>query len=172
MCSDLREVLNIQREDLNARLMHVCHEGGTGEARFLLERGADVHLRRGRDGGLWKGGKYAFSGVPRAARYGHLGLVSTLLDAGGGNLEEALFQAASRPYSTSMVALLLERGADIHYQGDLALFHAAQSGRYSTTRLLLSRGARVHACSIAVAERHRHYGVAMLLRRASKTASY
>ena len=71
-----------------------------------------------------------------------------------------------------MVALLLERGADIHFEGDLALFHAAQHGRYSTTRLLLSRGARVHARSIDIAERHRHIGVAMLLRRASETASY
>ena len=118
--------------DVNATLRDICAEGGGKDARFLLAHGADAN--------------HAVEGewpvLDRAARSGHVAVVEALLDAGAGDIDEALW-AAAMGGQTAVVALLLDRGADIHYERDCTLYTAAHFGHLETATLLL-RPARGH----------------------------
>ena len=59
-------------------------------------------------------------------------------------LNDQLIEAAENGH-TDTVALLLDRGADVHADDDYALHWAALKGRTETVALLLDRGANVHA---------------------------
>ena len=59
-----------------------------------------------------------------------------------------LFDAASIG-NNALVAFLLDHGANIHGQNDLALRWAAENGHTETVKLLLDRGANIHACDDA-----------------------
>jgi hypothetical protein len=60
------------------------------------------------------------------------------------NLENQLIEAAENGHKET-VALLLDKGADIHARYDLALVGAAENGHKETVALLLDRGADIHA---------------------------
>ena len=123
--------------DLNATLWEVCKEGGGNDARFLLAHGADVRHR--------------YMGVlpvlPQAASNGHLAVVEALLDAGGGALndedeqEDKARDDAAEGGHTAIVLLLLDRGADVHWGNNSALWRSSGNGHLDTVRLLLARGA-------------------------------
>jgi len=49
-----------------------------------------------------------------------------------------------RSTNVSSISPLLDRGADVHTQGDWALRLTIEKGNYELVRLLLDRGADVH----------------------------
>ena len=65
---------------------------------------------------------------------------------------------------TDVVALLLDRGADLHYADDHVLYWAAVNGHLETVLLLLRRGATALTYILHASERHGHHAVADLLR--------
>ena len=92
--------------------------GGLRDVRFLLARGADVEST---STFVYEGQRLSMSALQWSAFHGHLAVVTALLDAGAVQKDLAL-AVASRAARAPVVALLLDRGADIHYQDDLALY--------------------------------------------------
>ena len=141
--------------DVNATLLDICEEGGAKDARFRLARGADAN-HVGVD-------RWRLSVLSRAAHCGRLSVVEALLDAGAGGLEDALRLATERG-DTAVAVLLLDRGTDVHYDNDGALFWSARNGHLETSTLLLQRGATATNLILAVAVQHGRHAIADLLR--------
>ena len=139
--------------NVNATLWDICEEGGGKDTRFLLAHGAGAN-HVGVDG--WRV-------IWRASRNGHLGVVEALLDAGADGLGEALYDAANDGH-TAAVALLLDRGVDIHSANDFALYCAALYGHLATATLLLQRGATAQDYILADVVRFGRHAIADLLR--------
>ena len=148
---------------LGATLCQASAAGGLRDVRFLLARGTDVEhmtafVKEDGTEGLW-------TALDWSAHAGMLPVVTALLDAGAGELELALYNAALNG-RTPVVALLLDRGADIHYDADGCVIVASQNGRLATATLLLDRGANLHAqddLSLRKAAEHGHVEVVRLL---------
>ena len=138
---------------MNMTLLDICREGGGEDARFLLAHGADANHR---GEGIWPA-------LSRAAFNGHLAVVEALLDAGAGELGLALGDAAASG-KTHVAALLLDRGADVHRDNDVALYYSVLSGELATVLLLLERGATARDNILATAVRVGHHAIADLLR--------
>ena len=139
--------------DVNETLHDISREGGGKDARFLLAHGADAnHI-----------GDYGVAVLSRAAHNGRLDVVEALLDAGADRLEAALELGAVQG-CTAVIALLLDRGADVHYGDDNALFWAAREGHLETATLLLQRGASAQNRFLALAADRGHRATADLLR--------
>ena len=140
--------------DVNTTLVDISREGGGKDARFLLAHGADPN-HRAEDG---------WTVLTRAATQGHVTVLEALLDAGANLVGRKALLCAATAGQTSAVTLLLDRGADIHFSGDAALYRAALNGRLETTTLLLQRGATPIAAFVDVAVGGGHHAVADLLR--------
>ena len=66
------------------------------------------------------------------------------------------------------VKIALERGADVHAGGDLALRWASEQGHYNVVELLLKNGANVHADddgALQLASHRGHTDVVELLKK-------
>jgi ankyrin repeat protein len=128
--------------ELGRTLCEAAEAGGLLDVRFLLARGADVDARSvyvKRDGK-----ELNWTALQWAARFGHLAVCSSLLDAGAARRDSALYTASFNGRSP-VVALLLDRGANIHFRDGSALVGSAQKGHLATATLLLDRGADIHA---------------------------
>ena len=128
-------LLSMHGGRVNWTLHDISIKGGGNDARFLLAHGADANYRKG---------EYGWPVIWRASCSGHFAVVEALLDAGAGELGEALVKAGRH---TAVLKLLLDHGADVHYANDLALWHAARNGHLETATLLLDRGADPNAHS-------------------------
>ena len=138
--------------DVNKTLMTICREGGGKDARFLLAHGVDANY-------LWGG----WPMIRWAAHHGRVDVVEALLNAGAGELGESLSDGAGEG-NTAVVALLLDRLANVHYSDDQALQFATMYGHLETATLLLQRGATARNRILAAAVHRGHHAVADLLR--------
>ena len=144
---------------LGATLVDAARAGGLRDVTFLLARGADVNYPQVNENGA------TTTALWTSSYYGHLAVVTALLDAGAQARGQALTCAAGGGRTTS-VALLLDRGVDIHWEDDCPLREAARQGKVNAVRLLLDRGADVHALNDAAlleARRNGHEAVVALL---------
>ena len=148
---------------LGATLCQAAHAGGLLDVRFLLSRGADVeHRTVFKDG---DGSEVMWTALCWAADAGKLGVCETLLDAGAGERDQALYNASFHGL-TPITALLLDCGADIQFQNGDALINSAQRGDRATAKLLLDRGADVNAQNgrpIVLAAQNGHLEMVRLL---------
>ena len=135
-------LLSMNGGDLGTTLCQAATAGGILDVRFLLKRGADVEARTVFVNEI--GEELTRTPLLWAASTGKVEVARALLDAGAGELEMALYTAAFNG-RTPVVALLLDRGADIHDNEDDCVMVAAQGGYSATVTLLLDRGSDVHA---------------------------
>lgn len=82
-----------------------------------------------------------------AAWHGQTKLIEQLLDKGADVRanNDVALLFAASNGHTASVELLLNRGADVHSENDSAISQAANSGHTETVELLLDRGADIHA---------------------------
>ena len=135
---------------LGVTLNQAADAGGLRDTTFLLER-ADVNY-------IHNGG----TALMHSSESGNLEVVRLLLDAGAIAPGWCLHVSASRGH-TAVAALLLDRGADVHYFDDVALRVAAERGHLETARMLLDRGAVHLEQAFRIARDHGHDDVAALL---------
>ena len=86
------------------------------------------------------------------ARYGITDVLAELLKGGGYRTADSklggdALLAAVRHGQAETLRLLLEHGANVHYEGDQAVILAAQQGNVETVRVLLGYGVNVNALS-------------------------
>ena len=152
-------LLTMNRGVLGATLCEAARAGGPRDATFLLARGADVNFEHRHEN---------MTPLEHSAERGHLPEATLLLDAGAGRLNSALLYTtvSGHPH---VAALLLDRGADVHYLDDAPLRFSAEDGFLEMVRLLLDRGADVQALDEAALRMARSNGhdavVALLLER-------
>jgi ankyrin repeat protein len=128
-------LLCMNEGDLASTLCEAAAAGGLLDVRCLLAWGADVdawtvYTHADGDEELWTPLEWAVDA-------GHLAVCDALVDAGALEIDWALY-CASYSGHTAIVAMLLEKGAEIHDD-------EAQKGHLATATLLLDRGADVHA---------------------------
>lgn len=125
---------------VTSALQYAASLGNIGMMRFLLERGASIHLPEHACG-------YMYSPVEGAAVYGHEGAVEFLLERGA-SPNEALRGAAKRG-EPRVVQWLLDRSPDLLYQengnvGRRALFYAVGCRNLTTLTILVKHGATLN----------------------------
>ncbi|KAJ3333938.1 hypothetical protein HDU93_008284, partial [Gonapodya sp. JEL0774] len=126
-----------QAEWANKALENACFWGSIDIVRLLLDYGVDVN---------WDNG----AALDEASRQGYIDIVRLLLERGTSMISPndgvpTPMLLACLYGCANVVALFLDMGADIHYDGDYALWMAAKHGRVFVVRLLLDRGANVRA---------------------------
>ena len=126
---------------LGTTLCEAARAGGILDVRFLLARGADLEARTVLLDEYEVG--FNWTALNWAAESGRLAVCRHLLDRGAAEKDAALVNAASNGHAP-VVALLLDRGADIHTREEAPLGSAAQEGHAETVALLLDRGADIH----------------------------
>ena len=131
--NDYRFLYNIKDKDLgrsNPLFVDESDAGNMDHIKFLLKKGADVHL--------WYDAALRF-----AAENGHKDVVKLLLKNGANihaQKNDAWRLAASNGHK-DVVVLLLNNGADIRADNDYALRVAAKNGHRAVVELLLENGA-------------------------------
>ena len=127
---------------LGTTMCQAATAGGILDVRFLLARGANLEATT-----VFvneRGDEHQWTALVWASFNGHLGVATALLDANAAQRDRALRNSSGRGH-TPVVALLLDHGADIHFEEDGPLMMAAQHGRLATATLLLDRGVDVNA---------------------------
>lgn len=115
--------------DLNTSLVQAAGEGRLLDTSFLLTHGANLDYEL-----------HFWTALALSADGGHLAVVTSLLDAGAMHLEGPLCRAVLRGH-IAVAALLLARGANVHYMDDYPIRIAAEAGRVEASSLLLEHGA-------------------------------
>jgi len=89
-------------------------------------------------------GTSPFEKIKEGAKQNIVWLIEEALEEGANEfaIDEALLWAAFRG-NNEIVKLLLDSGADIHYQKDHALYWAVRCENFKTVKLLLKRGATI-----------------------------
>ena len=120
-----------------------CRAGKTEVASFLIQLGADIHVKD-------RYNRYA--PLHCACRSGHVDTVRLLVELGAdvnvkGNNRYAPLHCACRSGHVDTIRLLVELGADVNVKGkygDTPLHYACRSGHVDTVRLLVELGADVN----------------------------
>ena len=156
-------LLTMNRGVLGETLCDAAEAGGLRDTTFLVvSRGVYVnHIHRTYD-------YTRNTALTRSSDYGRLEVVRFLLDAGAidgalHRLEWPLYYACSRGH-TPVVALLLDRGANVHFGAEVSLRNAAEKGHTETLRLLIDRGGVPDGDMMRRAQLGRHYATIALLR--------
>ncbi len=135
------DLLEARSSDNFTPLLLASIHGQTAIARFLIEKGANIHA----------GDNENSTPLHNAAASGHLEIVSLLIDKGArinqcdGNGMTALHFAASYGHP-ACAKLLIERGANVNAReinGRTPLFFNARQGNKEIFELLLDKGALV-----------------------------
>ena len=132
-------LLSMNGGRLNNTLRLVAEKGGVLDTKFLLERGAVVD-----DEGR-------FPLLELAAYNGHVSVVEVLMDATGTGSQIDVLACAldgvprNGTDGAAMMALLIDRGANVHSFNERALMHAVKHGCLAMARVLLDRGTDVGA---------------------------
>jgi len=133
---------------LNERLHKATVTDDLCEAASLLDQGADIEIQVNDFAGVGPG---SARGAPLrfAAEYGRLSMVQLLLDRGANvhAQNDIALRLASIDGHAAVVALLLDRGADIHAENDDAIRWAALRGQTAVVSLLIDRGADPRAAN-------------------------
>jgi hypothetical protein len=135
-------LLRMNGGDLEDTLCEAAAAGGLCDVCFLMSRGA--HMQHTTIFVSVNGDERNWSALVWASWFGHLAVCGALLASDVPSLDDSLDVAlvnATHNGHTHVVALLLDRGADIHYQSGVPLTNAVIGGHLSTVRLLLDRGA-------------------------------
>ena len=127
-------LLEAGAEGLDDALLCGARGGHLPVVSLLLKLGANARYR----------GERHWTPLFCSTENGHLDVVRAVLDAGADFIDDALRSAVYKGF-TAIVALLLDRGAQLHYAHDRALRDAAYWGHLETTTLLLDRGADPNA---------------------------
>ena len=85
-----------------------------------------------------------------ASEYGHIPIVTLLLDAGATLFIDDAFCYATRKGHTKIVRLLIDAGANVNTANGFALRWSSRNGHIEIVRLLIAGGACVHTGDFAV----------------------
>jgi ankyrin repeat protein len=122
--------------------------GDVAVIQSMVEAGVDERvepLLRARAKGL--GVRVVDNALKLAASYGHVQAVMLLLQRGANVHADGDYALrwASHNGHAAVVQLLIQRGANVHAGHDLALRHASKNGHAAVVKLLIHHGAHVHA---------------------------
>jgi len=119
---------------INKGLRKTCENGHLKVAKFLVEKGADIHIH---DNCV----------LVTACENGHLGVAKFLMDKGVSIRafnDCALWRTCSNGH-LEMVKFLVDKGANIHVHDDYALMRACFNGHLGVVKFLVEKGANIHA---------------------------
>jgi uncharacterized protein len=132
--------VSAQQRQIDRDFLNAVDQKNIAEINSLLQRGANINAQEPINGHF---------ALQYAINWPDIALLKLLLDKGanvnltdkGGNT--ALTDAARRggPEYAAITKLLIERGADVHANGDSAIIDAAREAQPDIVRLLLSKGA-------------------------------
>lgn len=118
----------------NDQLIRVNAQYGNLEClKYLINRGANYRVD---DDTLFR----------ISIRRGYLDVIQYLLTLGSYNLEDAIFESASRGHLEA-VKLLHQHGANLHFDSDRAFRYAASRGHLEIVKYLICQGSDIHACN-------------------------
>lgn len=136
-----------------------CVNGHTDIVKLLVEKGADISLSGSMNevnihfgGTNHLGDTHTTSALQQAAYKGHVEITKFLLEIHRQRgefpekdlLSDILGNVAEHGHF-EVAKLMLENGADVHYDSDIALRSASDNGEIEIVKLLLQYGADVHA---------------------------
>jgi hypothetical protein len=119
---------------LQKELLEAAESGNTREVLKLLELGADIEADRSTPDPYED-----IDSLSLAALNGHMETVSALLERGAKKINQALLNA-SKGGNCQIIELLLNKGANLEHDNEMAACHAAQEGHLEALELLLDKG--------------------------------
>jgi ankyrin repeat protein len=166
-------IWNIEWMQYLCRLVRAARFGDVAVLQEMITAGVDEHGTPLLEAITTDNKRIVDAALCAAANSGFIQAVELLLDAGA-NVHSSVHHDhplvyASRQGHADVVALLIERGTDVHADNDSALVNASRMGHDNVVKLLIELGADIHAqddYALRRATSHGHTStVAVLLQR-------